>query len=113
MKHLLLLLMLALIPAFVFAQDDEGKSETDKFTELTKDAEYIEGFFDLYKKDGALYLALTEDQLHNDFLMNIEIAEGIGAGFIFGGLMLNRQALMLSLEKGKARYFWCKNLINI
>lgn len=105
MKHLLLLLMLALIPAFVFAQDDEGKSETDKFTELTKDAEYIEGFFDLYKKDGALYLALTEDQLHNDFLMNIEIAEGIGAGFIFGGLMLNRQALMLSLEKREGKIF--------
>lgn len=108
MKKLFLLVsIIFLSSAVLFAQNGEDNSseDEDKFTKLTKDAEYIEGFFDLYRTDEALYMALTKDQLDNDFLMNIEIAEGIGASFIYGGLMLNRKALLLSLEKREGKIF--------
>lgn len=108
MKNLLLILsVMILIPSLTYAQKNKKDTEEkeDKFTELTKDAEYMEGFFDLYKTDEALYMALTKDQLNNDFLMNIEIAEGIGSSFIYGGLMLNRKALMLSMEKREGKIF--------
>src|SRR6056297_1599485 len=106
-KLLLLIGMLFLSSSVLYAQNGEDKSseDEDKFTELTKDAEHIEGFFDLYKTDDALYMALSEDQLDKDFLMNIEIAEGIGSSFIYGGLMLNRQALLLSFEKKEGKIF--------
>lgn len=106
-KLLLMVTLLFLSNSLLYAQNGEEKSseDEDKFTELTKDAEHIEGFFDLYKTEEALYMALTKDQLEHDFLMNIEIAEGIGSSFIYGGLMLNRQALLLSLEKREGKIF--------
>ncbi|MEX0845294.1 MAG: DUF5117 domain-containing protein, partial [Balneolaceae bacterium] len=106
-KKLLFLSLMILIPSLTYAQKnkDDSEKKEDKFAELIKDAEHIEGFFNLYKTEEALYMALTKDQLNTDFLMNIEIAKGIGSSFIFGGLMLNRKALMLSVEKREGKIF--------
>lgn len=107
MKKLFLFLgILILLPSIIFAQNgEESADEKDKFTELTKDADYIEGYLDFYRTDDALYMALTKEQLNTNFLMNIEISKGIGSSFIFGGLMLNRKALLLSLEQREGKIF--------
>ncbi len=59
------------------------------FDELTRGAVVREGFFDTYQKAENLYLAVPKDRLGEDFLMNFEIARGIGAGGLYGGTMLN------------------------
>lgn len=109
-KSIILLLGVLLVaPGSLWAQkksDEDGEKETDKFTELTEDAEYFEGFFDLYKKDGKLYMAITEEDLNQDFLMNFEISQGIGASGVFGGTMLNIfEGLLVSLEKHEGKIF--------
>ncbi len=63
-----------LLPIGVMAQnDDENQS---KFDELTEGTEMVEGFFDLYQKDGKLYMAISKEDLNKDFLMNFEISQG-------------------------------------
>ena len=107
MKKLFLFLgIVLLVPSLGFSQKgNKDADEKDKFTELTENTEYIEGYFDFYRTDDALYMALTKEQLNNDFIMNIEISRGIGSSFIFGGLMLNRKALLLSLEEREGKIF--------
>ncbi|MBO6584565.1 MAG: zinc-dependent metalloprotease [Gracilimonas sp.] len=104
-KILLFLSLIVLVPAWANAQKgDKDKKEEDKFTELTKDAEHIEGFFDLYKTDDALYLTVTEEQLNNDFLMNFEIEQGIGSSGLYGGTMLSVfEGLLVRLEKQEGK----------
>ncbi len=46
------------------------------------------GFFDTYQKEDKLYLAIPRDRLGKDFLMEMKIAQGIGANGLFGGTML-------------------------
>lgn len=114
MKKLILLCVCAFLVAPINSmaqkkgkEDEEQK--TDKFTELTTDAEKVEGFFDLYRKDGKLYLAITEDDLNKDFLMNFEISQGIGSSGLFGGTMLNIfEGLLVSLEKHEGKIFLVK-----
>ncbi|MDZ7807698.1 MAG: hypothetical protein U5K71_11355 [Gracilimonas sp.] len=63
MKRLLLFTtMLFLSSSVLFAQEseDEQSENEDKFAELTKDAEHLEGFMDLYRTDDKLYMAVTE-----------------------------------------------------
>ncbi|MDX1672098.1 MAG: zinc-dependent metalloprotease [Balneolaceae bacterium] len=114
----LLIALFLLVPIHEgFAQkkkkgEQEEKKE-DKFTELTKDATHQEGFIDTYRKDGHLYLAIKPEMLDKDFLVNYEIAEGIGSSFINGGLMLNLvknsgKAEMVALEKHDDKIYLVK-----
>lgn len=113
MKQLLLLGLCALLlPASLLAQrngNNDG-NDTDKFTELTEGATLLEGFIDLYQKeDGTLYMALTEDDLNKDFLMNFEISQGIGSSGLFGGTMLNIfEGLLVAFEKHEGKIFLVK-----
>ncbi|MEL7832753.1 zinc-dependent metalloprotease [Fodinibius sp. Rm-B-1B1-1] len=84
-------------------QTDDTQQE-NKFEELTKDAEKHEGYFDLYQKDGSLYLSVSEDQLNEQFLMNFELARGIGAAGLYGGSMLSIfEGLVVSMEKNEGK----------
>lgn len=108
---MLLLGVLLIAPGSLWAQRDKSDEdgEKDKFTELIEDAEHFEGFFDLYKKDGKLYMAITEEDLNKEFLMNFEISQGIGASGVFGGTMLNIfEGLLVSLEKHEGKIFLVK-----
>ena len=67
----------------------EEESPYEDFAELTEGAAVHEGYFDLYEKDGKLWLAIEPDRLGEDFLMEYKIAQGVGANFLFGGLMLS------------------------
>ncbi|MBD3616895.1 MAG: zinc-dependent metalloprotease [Gracilimonas sp.] len=109
MKKLLLLVsLLMLLPGLTIAQKGEKDKEEkeDKFAELIKEAEKLEGFFDLYKTDEKLYMALTKEDLNKEFLMNFEIAQGIGSSGLYGGTMLNIfEGLLVRLEKKEGKIF--------
>lgn len=85
------------------AQKEEKKES--KFEELTKDTKKIEGYFDLYHKDDKLYLTVPKDRLNEKFLMNMELARGIGSSFLYGGLMLNSKAMLVSFEDHEGKIF--------
>ncbi|MGH7559696.1 MAG: zinc-dependent metalloprotease [Gemmatimonadales bacterium] len=59
------------------------------FAELTKDAVVRKGFLDTYQKDDKLFLAIPRERLGADFLMEMKLAQGVGAAGLYGGTMLN------------------------
>lgn len=79
--------------------------EGSKFEELTSDTKKVEGYFDLYQKKDTLYLSVPKDRLNQKFLMNMELARGIGSSFLYGGLMLNREGLLVSFEDHEGKIF--------
>lgn len=98
-----LLFAALLLPAFAFAQDS---SSDTKFNELIKDAEKIEGFFNFYHKDDKLYMAIEKEKIDTDFLLNFQIARGIGAAGLYGGTMLNIfESEIASLRKKENKIF--------
>ncbi len=66
-------------------QEEEQESPFADFERLAEGAELLEGFFDVYLKDDKLYLAVEQDRLGRDFLMDYRIAQGIGARGLYGG----------------------------
>lgn len=112
MKHALLTVMCAVLlfsacsTTQKTAKKDQDSAQTSQndYEKLTKDAQKYEGYFDFYQKDDNLYLSLSEEQLNQPFLMNFELARGIGAAGLYGGTMLNIfEGLMVSLEKHEGR----------
>lgn len=95
------------VPVAASAQQKKGeKEQTEKkspykpFAELTADATAREGFLDTYEKAGHLYVAVPKERLGQAFLMNAEIAQGIGAAGLFGGTMLDIfEGKVVSLER--------------
>lgn len=84
-------------------QTDDTQKE-NKYEELIKDTDKHEGYFDLYQKDDKLYLSVDKDQLDEQFLMNFELARGIGAAGLYGGSMLSVfEGLVVSLEKHEGK----------
>ncbi len=71
------------------ADQDSTTNPFEKFEKLVEDTELREGFFDTYEKDGHLYLAIPQDRLGEEFLLNYQIARGVGSSRLFGGTMLN------------------------
>jgi hypothetical protein len=81
-------------------------SDLQPFAELTRGATVREGFFDTYEKGDALYLAIPEDRIGEDFLLTFKIAQGIGAGMVIGGTMLNIfEGHIVALERHGERVF--------
>jgi len=102
-----LLLALFLIPVSALAQTEASDS---KFNEAIEDAEKIEGYFDFYRSDGKLLMAVKKDMIDNDFLLNYQIARGIGSSGLYGGTMLNIfEAEVVALRKKDNKLF----LVNI
>jgi hypothetical protein len=84
-------------------EDQEEVQEENPFRDferLVEGAEVSPGFFDLYTKEGRLYLAVPEDRLGQDFLMDMRIARGIGAAGLFGGTTLDTFEMdLMAFEK--------------
>ena len=87
------LLPILMIATFFLALNaiakDQNNEDDAKFNELIENAEKFEGFFDFYQIENRLYMSVEPDQLDEDFLLNFQIARGIGAAGIYGGTMLN------------------------
>jgi len=66
----------------------QKKDDLKEFDEVTKDAEKIEGLFNLYRKKEKLYLELQPEQLDRDFLMALTLESGIGVRSILNGMPL-------------------------
>jgi hypothetical protein len=92
----------------LFAQKSKKKDEkkTDKYAELIKDTMHKPGFVDTYQTDEKLYFAIKPEMIGKDFLMNFEIAQGIGASGLYGGTMLNIfEGLLVRFEKHEGKIF--------
>ena len=82
--------------------EDEAQEENlfEDFEKLVEGAEVSPGFFDLYTKEGRLYLAVPADRLGHDFLMDMRVARGIGTAGLFGGTTLGSSEMdLMALEK--------------
>lgn len=110
MPRVSLILFLAAAPALLAAQQPSAAGAAapaarpagtyKNFSELTKDATVRTGFFDTYQKEDKLYFAIPKDRLGKDFLMEMKIAQGIGAKGLFGGTMLSLfEANVVSIER--------------
>jgi hypothetical protein len=76
------------------------------FADLTRDARHQEGFFDTYEANEALYMAIPREWIGEEFLLTFQIAQGIGAGGVFGGTMLNVfEGQVVALERHGDRIF--------
>lgn len=70
------------------------------FAEVTRGAEHRPGFFDTYQKDNQVWIAIPRDRLGKEFLMEMKLAQGIGANGLYGGTMLNLfEADIMTLEQ--------------
>lgn len=102
---------LLMVPALLSAQNSADNSDPDKkFDSLIEDAKKVEGFFDFYQTDDKLYIAVKEDQIDKDFLLNFQIGRGIGASGLYGGTMLSIfESELVALRKRENKLF----LVNI
>lgn len=95
--------------ATAFAQqggNDEEADSTDNFAELIEGTTHQSGFIDTYTKDGKLYMAIPKDKLGREFLMNYEIAQGIGSSGLYGGTMLNIfEGNLVAFEEHEGKIF--------
>ena len=70
------------------------------FAEVTRGADHRPGFFDTYQKDNQVWIAIPRDRFDQDFLMEMKLAQGIGANGLYGGTMLNLfEANIMTLER--------------
>ena len=82
------------------AEEVQEENRFRDFERLVEGAEVSPGFFDLYMKEGRLYLAVPADRLGQEFLMDMRVAQGIGARGLFGGTTLSTFEMdLMALEK--------------
>lgn len=87
-------------------QEAKAEDKYEDFADLTAGAEHLAGFLDLYRTEDQLYLAVPEERLGREFLLEYKIARGIGASPLFGGTMLNLfEADLVALERHGAKVF--------
>jgi len=87
-------------------KENKNEASVSEFEKLIKDADKHEGYFDLYQRDDELYLAVPRERLNEKFLMNFELAKGIGSSGLYGGSMLNFfEGLLVSFESHEGRIF--------
>lgn len=103
-RSLVLATALLLSAASLAAQQPPAAGATPprprSFEDVTKDATHNAGFFDTYEKDGKLWLAVPKDRFGQDFLMEMKLAQGIGAAGLYGGTMLSLfEANVMTLER--------------
>jgi hypothetical protein len=105
-------LVLFLSPAIAQQAERQGERQAEPtgelkdFATLTEGATAHAGFLDAYQKGDKLWLAVKPTQLGVDFLMEAKVAQGIGAGGLFGGTMLNSaEGEIVALERHGDRVF--------
>lgn len=69
----------------------------------------IPGFFNAYlKKDGTLYLEVTQEHFGKDFLVVVQMARGIGESFLLTGYPLDSDLLQFRFRNDKIE-LWTRN----
>jgi len=82
------------------AEEVQEENPFEDFEKLVEGAEVSLGFFDLYMKEGRLYLAVPADRLGQEFLMDMRVARGIGAQGLFAGTTLSLGEMdLMAFEK--------------
>ncbi|MEX0995051.1 MAG: zinc-dependent metalloprotease, partial [Balneolaceae bacterium] len=109
-KWVVLFFILLLSPVMVLAQDQDeespNKQDDEAYNELIEDTEEISGFFNFHRKAEKLYLKVPYKKLNKDFLLNFQIARGIGSSGLYGGTMLNYfESNIVALQKHENRIF--------
>lgn len=70
------------------------------FAQVVKDAKHMQGFVDVYEKEGKVLLAIPKSELNRDLALSFQVAQGIGSRFVFGGLMMNYDEMpLVTLER--------------
>jgi len=108
MKNIIYIpILLLLLPLVVTAQSQPPAPRgDDHFQNLIEDAEKNEGFLTLYDKGDRLYLVISEDDLDQDFILNFQLARGIGSSGLYGGTMLNVfESNIVALQRQDNRIF--------
>lgn len=72
------------VPALSRA-DDSGSGKPVPYADFTKTAQVQHGLFNIWRKDGKVYLELTAKQLDTDFIQTAVPRNGIGGYFFFNG----------------------------
>jgi hypothetical protein len=76
------------------------------FAEVTAGAVHRPGFFDTYQKDDKVWIAVPQGRFGSDFLMEMKLAQGVGANGLFGGTMLSIfEANVMRLERRGEQVF--------
>jgi hypothetical protein len=76
------------------------------FAEVTRGAEHRAGYFDTYQKDDRVWIAVPRERFGQDFVMEMKLAQGIGADGLYGGTMLNLfEANIMTLEQRGEQVF--------
>lgn len=107
-RFLVALTLLACAFSPLSAQDAESEQETPfaEFEAIAEGAVHMPGFFDLYAKEGKLWMAIPEAMLGDEFLFDTRVAQGIGASGLYGGTTLSyfEMALMAIERHGERLY---------
>ena len=93
------------VPAGPLAPKRDDKSGLRRFAELKAECTERTGFFDTYlsKKDDKLYIAVPKDRLGQEFLLQAQIARGIGRRPLFSGILL--KSALVALERHGERVY--------
>jgi hypothetical protein len=85
---------------------DEPDTPFADFEAIAEDAELMSGFFDMYAKEGKLWMAVPQEMLGSDFMFDTRVAQGIGASGLYGGTTLDyfEMGLMAIERHGERAY---------
>jgi hypothetical protein len=82
------------------SKGDKKKKEPFKdFDETIEEAEHMQGFFDIYKKTDALYLAIPKERLEEEFIMTFEVSQGLGRNLLNSGAMMSWEGNICQFER--------------
>ncbi len=88
------------------SQESPAKGPIESFVAEMK---AVPGFFNAYlKKDGTLYLEVTEEHFGKDFLVVVQMARGIGESFLLTGYPLDSDLLQFRFRNDKVE-LWTRN----
>ncbi len=81
------------------SQEAPAKGPIEVFVSEMKE---VPGFFNAYlKRDGTLYLEVTQNHFGKDFLVVVQMARGIGESFLLTGYPLDSDLLQFRLRNDK------------
>jgi hypothetical protein len=86
--------------------DDEPETPFADFEAIAENAEHMPGFFDMYAKEGKLWMAVPQEMLGDGFMLDTRVAQGIGASGLYGGTTLEyfEMGLMAIEHHGERAY---------
>ncbi|OGF54577.1 MAG: hypothetical protein A2Z21_06770 [Candidatus Fraserbacteria bacterium RBG_16_55_9] len=76
--------------------------EAPSLDQAVASMEAIPGYFNTYRtKDGSLFLEVDEEHFGKDFLVTVQMARGIGEGFLLTGYPLDQDMLTFRMRNEK------------